>query len=83
MKSDYLEVKCGNCRNWFPWKAFARKNELSVRRVVQKGAETGCDGKCCCYKSGMVIGPTDSSDTLSASHCDYYSPVIVISVSDR
>lgn len=53
MKPEYYEVKCGNCRFWHSWKSFARKNERSVRRAVQKGAETGCDGKCCCYESGM------------------------------
>ncbi len=70
------EVKCGNCRYWYPWKSFARKGELSVRTAVQKGAETGCDGKCCCYESRKVIpGPRDSSDTVSAPLCDFYSPV--------
>ncbi len=75
MKPEYYEVKCGNCRFWHSWKSFARKNERSVRRAVQKGAETGCDGKCCCYESGMDIGPRDSSDKLSASHCDFYSAI--------
>lgn len=66
------EVKCGNCRFWHPWKSFARKGELSVRRAVQKGAETGCDGKCCCYESREVQpGPRDSADT-SAVYCKYY-----------
>lgn len=69
------EICCGNCRHWFPWKAFAVKGVLSERRAVQKGAETGCDGKCCCYQSGMIIEPTDSSDTVSASHCKYYSSI--------
>lgn len=76
MKSDYIETKCGNCRYWYPWRAFAVKGELSERRAVQKGGETGCDGKCCCYESREVTpSPIDSSNTYVALHCDYYSPV--------
>lgn len=81
MKSDYVEVKCGNCRHWFPWKAFALKGELSERRAVQKGNATGCDGKCCCYEGtatdnyNRLPRVRDSSDTYTASHCDFYSPV--------
>lgn len=74
MKPD-LEVKCGNCRYWYSWRSFAVPGVLSVRKAVQNGIETGCDGKCCCYISGMTVGPTDSSDTLSATHCDNYSPM--------
>lgn len=72
MNSEYIEVKCVNCRFWHPWKQFARKGELSVRRAVQKGAETGVDGKC--YESREVQpGPRDSEDTISATHCKFYS----------
>lgn len=74
MDPDYIEVKCGNCRFWHPWKQFARKGELSVRRAVQKGDETGCDGKCCCYEDREVqAGPRASWDTLSATYCKYYT----------
>jgi len=77
MKETHIETKCGNCRYWHPWKDFARKGELSVRRIIQKGAETGCDGKCCCYESREVaVGPIDSSNTYVALHCDYYSPIM-------
>lgn len=75
MQSEYIEVICGNCRYWYPWKAFAVPGVLSECKVVQKGMETGYDGKCGCYKSGMTVGPTDSSDTLSAHLCDNYSPI--------
>ncbi len=72
MKKDHLEVKCGNCRYWYPWKAFAITGVRSERRTVQKGAETGCDGKCCCYESREVQpGPRDSTDP-SASYCKYF-----------
>ncbi len=74
MNSDYIEVKCGNCRYWHPWKQFARKGELSVRRAVQEGTKTGCDGKCCCYEGREVQpGPRASWDTISATHCKYYA----------
>ena len=72
-KKKANEIICGNCRYWYPWKAFATTGILSERRAVQKGAETGCDGKCCCYQSGMVIGPRDSADP-SAVYCECYSP---------
>lgn len=68
------ETKCGNCLYWYPWKDFAVKGVLSKRRVVQKGEETGCDGKCCCYEHGMVVGPMASWDTLAASCCKHYTP---------
>lgn len=68
------EVRCGNCRHWYPWKAFAITGVRSERRAVQKGAETGCDGKCCCYENGIARIPTDSADP-SALLCDHYSPI--------
>ncbi len=44
-----VEKKCGNCLYWYPWKSFAIRGKLSERRIVQKGLETGCDGKCGFY----------------------------------
>lgn len=73
MNSEYIEVKCGNCRYWHPWKSFARKGELSVRRAIEEGEKTGCDGKCCCYEGREVQpGPRASWDTLSATYCNFY-----------
>lgn len=67
MKEEFIEVKCGNCRNWLPWKSFGG------RSFVKKAEETGLDGKCCCYESGMEVGPKASWDTLSATLCNFYS----------
>ena len=73
-KHETLEVKCGNCRYWYPWKSFAILGVRSERRTVQMGNATGCDGKCACYESGEVKpGPRDSTDP-SAKYCDFYSP---------
>ena len=69
------ETRCGNCLYWYPWKSFAVKGVLSEGRAVQKGNESGCDGKCCCYESREVQpGPRDSADELSALYCKYYTP---------
>ena len=69
------ETKCGNCLYWYPWKDFAVNGVLSKRRAVQKGNETGVDGKCCCYESREVQpGPRASWETYCASYCKYYTP---------
>lgn len=74
MKSDFVEVKCGNCRFWYPWKAFTITGVRSERRTVEMGNATGCDGKCVCYEGRDVKpGPRDSSDTVTASYCKFYS----------
>ena len=67
MKEEF-EVQCGNCRHWMSWKTYFARN----RHFIKKAEATGLDGRCCCYESGMEVGPKDSSDTISASHCKFY-----------
>lgn len=70
-----VEVRCGTCKWWSPWKDFAIPGVRSVRRAIEEGEQTGCDGTCCYYALGHRRGPRDSMDP-SAVWCDHYTPVL-------
>ena len=71
-----VEVRCGTCKWWSPWKDFAIPSVRSVRRAIEEGEQTGCDGSCCYYAIGHRSGPMDSMNEYCAAHCDHYTPVL-------